>query len=179
VAQARRAAGRTAQPTAGAIDSQSVKTSEKASLSGFDAGKRIKRRKRRVIADTCGNLLACTVRSAGIRDRDGAPEVFARLRREAPTLRHIFANGGHTGPKLRDAPGYSCQPRALEAADRAARRHRQGPCGAAPQVCRRAHRRRARPLPTSGAGSGKNRQERQGMPRVAHIPRPTRRIARA
>jgi hypothetical protein len=46
-------------------------------------------------------------------------------------------------------------------------------------VRRRAHRRRARPLTPSGAGSGKNRQERQGMPRVAHVRRPTRRIARA
>ena len=103
VAQARRAAGRDAQPTAGVIDSQSVKTSENTSLSGFDAGKRIKGRKRHVITDTCGNLLACTVHSAGIQDRDGAPGVFARLRREAPDLRHMFADGGYAGPKLRDA----------------------------------------------------------------------------
>jgi len=103
VARARQAAGRKAQPTAGVIDSQSVKTSENTSLSGFDAGKRIKGRKRHVIIDTCGNLLACTVHSAGIQDRDGAPGVFARLRREAPKLRHMFADGGYAGPKLRDA----------------------------------------------------------------------------
>jgi len=103
VARARQAAGRKAQPTAGVIDSQSVKTSENTSLSGFDAGKRIKGRKRHIIIDTCGNLLACTVHSAGIQDRDGAPGVFARLRREAPKLRHMFADGGYAGPKLRDA----------------------------------------------------------------------------
>ncbi len=103
VARARQAAGRKAQPTAGVIDSQSVKTSENTSLSGFDAGKRIKGRKRHIITDTCGNLLACTVHSAGIQDRDGAPGVFARLRREAPKLRHMFADGGYAGPKLRDA----------------------------------------------------------------------------
>jgi len=103
VAQARHAAGRNAQPTVGVIDSQSVKTSENTSLSGFDAGKRIKGRKRHIITDTCGNLLACTVHSAGIQDRDGAPGVFARLRREAPNLRHMFADGGYAGPKLRDA----------------------------------------------------------------------------
>ena len=103
VAQARQAAGRDAQPTGGVIDSQSVKTSENTSLSGFDAGKRIKGRKRHIITDTCGNLIACEVHSAGIQDRDGAPGIFAKLRREAPSLRHMFADGGYAGPKLRDA----------------------------------------------------------------------------
>lgn len=103
VAQARHAAGREVQPTGGVIDSQSVKTSENTSLSGYDAGKRIKGRKRHIITDTCGNLIACVVHSAGVQDRDGAPGVFARLRREAPKLRHIFADGGYAGPKLRGA----------------------------------------------------------------------------
>ena len=103
VAAARLAAGRDKQPTGGVIDSQSVKTSENTSLSGFDAGKRIKGRKRHIITDTCGNLIACEVHTANIQDRDGAPGVFARLRREAPKLRHVFAHGGYAGPKLRDA----------------------------------------------------------------------------
>jgi len=103
VAAARLAAGRDMQPTGGVIDSQSVKTSENTSLSGFDAGKRIKGRKRHIITDTCGNLIACEVHTANIQDRDGAPRVFARLRREAPRLRHIFADGGYAGPKLRAA----------------------------------------------------------------------------
>ena len=103
VAAARLAAGRDEQPTGGVIDSQSVKTSENTSLSGFDAGKRIKGRKRHIITDTCGNLIACEVHTANIQDRDGAPVVFARLRREAPKLRHVFADGGYAGPKLRDA----------------------------------------------------------------------------
>ena len=86
------------------VDSQSVKTSVNTSLFGYDAGKRIKGRKRHIITDTCGNLLACTVHSAGIQDRDGAPGIFAKLRREAPKLRHMFADGGgDAGPKLRDA----------------------------------------------------------------------------
>ncbi len=103
VAQARQAVDRDIQPTAGVIDSQSVKTSENTSISGFDAGKRIKGRKRHIITDTCGNLIACEVHSADIQDRDGAPGVFAKLRREAPKLRHMFADGGYAGPKLRDA----------------------------------------------------------------------------
>ena len=69
VAQARQAAGREVQPTAGVIDSQSVKTSENTSLSGYDAGKRIKGRKRHIITDTCGNLIVCAIHSAGIQDR--------------------------------------------------------------------------------------------------------------
>jgi len=115
VAQARHAVGRGMQPTAGVIDSQSVKTSENTSISGFDAGKRIKGRgcarhrfegppsapdHHRQLAS---NLIACQVHSAGIQDRDGAPGVFAKLRREAPRLRHMFVDGGYAGPKLREA----------------------------------------------------------------------------
>lgn len=103
VAKAREMEGRNSMPSAGVIDSQSVKTTENTSLSGYDAGKRIKGRKRHMMTDTCGHLIALTVHPAGIQDRDGAPGVFARLRREAPKLRHVFADGGYAGPKLRDA----------------------------------------------------------------------------
>jgi transposase len=103
VAMARCAQGRNGQPTAGVIDSQSVKTSENTSLSGFDAGKKIKGRKRHIMTDTCGHLIALTVHTANIQDRDGAPGVFIRLRREASKLRHVFADGGYAGPKLREA----------------------------------------------------------------------------
>jgi len=66
VAAARLAAGWDMQPTSGVIDSQSVKTSENTSLSGFDAGKRIKGRKPYIITDTCGNLIVCEVHTANI-----------------------------------------------------------------------------------------------------------------
>lgn len=100
---ARQKAGRAPRPTAGVIDSQSIKATENTSLSGYDAGKRIKGRKRHIITDTCGHLIALQVHEAGVQDRDGAPGVFARLRRESPKLRHVFADGGYAGPKLRDA----------------------------------------------------------------------------
>ncbi len=103
VATARELEGRNRQPTAGVVDSQSVKTTENTEISGYDAGKKIKGRKRHIMTDTCGHLIAVRVHAANIQDRDGAPEVFRQLVREAPKLRHVFADGGYAGPKLRDA----------------------------------------------------------------------------
>ena len=99
----REAVGRDSCPTAGVIDSQSVKTSENTSIPGYDVGKKIKGRKRHIMVDTCGNLLALCVHTADIQDRDRAVSVFRKLEHEAPKLRHVFADGGYAGPKLRDA----------------------------------------------------------------------------
>ena len=93
----RQAEGRQPSPSAAIIDSQSVKTTEQGGPRGYDAGKRINGRKRHIVVDTIGLLLAVVVHAASIQDRDGAKLVFRKLKGKFPRLQLIWADGAYSG----------------------------------------------------------------------------------
>jgi len=93
----RKQAGKSSQPTAAIIDSQSVKTAGYGGVCGYDAGKKIKGRKRHILVDTLGLVIGLHVHAGNIQDRDGAKELINRVKHTLTKLELIWADGGYRG----------------------------------------------------------------------------------
>ena len=82
------------------MDSQSVKCTAVPGERGYDAGKKVNGRKRHILVDTLGLLLAVVVTAASVQDRDGARLLLSRLPGGCKKLRKIWVDGGYAGRLL-------------------------------------------------------------------------------
>jgi len=96
-AQWREREGREASPTAAVLDAQSTRSSPQGGDTGYDAGKKVKGRKRHVVVDTLGLLLAVSVTAASVQDRDGAHPVIAATMTKYPSVETLFVDSGYAG----------------------------------------------------------------------------------
>ena len=88
---------RNVEPSAGIIDCQSVKTTRRGGIRGVDGNKKINGRKRHVVVDTLGYVLAVVVHAANIHEVNGTELVMRKLKEKFLSLKVIFADGGYRG----------------------------------------------------------------------------------
>ena len=98
--------GREPQPTAGVLDSQTVKAPNAPGGGGYDAAKKLKGRKRHVAVDTDGRLLMVNLTTADVQDAAGAERILKAVRRKWPWLTHLFADGAYDRGKLASLAAY-------------------------------------------------------------------------
>ena len=85
------------QPTTAVIDSQSTRISAQGGAQGYDAGKKVKGRKRHLVVDSLGLLLAVCITTASVQDRDAAPEVVAQACAKTGSVKRLFADSAYAG----------------------------------------------------------------------------------